>query len=38
MGVRGHAAPTRDELRGLLDTIIARLMNMLTRQGHLVEE
>ncbi len=31
-------APTRNELRDLLDRIIARLMQMLTRQGHLVEE
>jgi len=31
-------APTRNELEGLLDRIIARLMKMLTRQGHLVEE
>jgi hypothetical protein len=31
-------APTRDELQGLLDKIIARLMKMLTRQGYLVEE
>ena len=31
-------ASTREELQGLLDTIIARLMNMLTRQGYLVEE
>ena len=31
-------APTRAELEGLLDKIIARLMKMLTRQGHLVEE
>ena len=31
-------APTRDELAGLLDKIITRLMKMLTRQGHLVEE
>jgi hypothetical protein len=31
-------APTRDELQDLLDKIIARLMKMLTRLGHLVEE
>lgn len=31
-------APTRAELEGLLDKIIVRLMKMLTRQGHLVEE
>jgi hypothetical protein len=31
-------APSRDELQGLLDTIIARLLKMLTRSGHLVEE
>ena len=31
-------APSRDELAGLLGKIIARLMKMLTRQGHLVEE
>jgi hypothetical protein len=31
-------APTGDELAGLLDQIIARLMKMLTRSGHLVEE
>ena len=31
-------APTRDELQGLLDKIITRLMKMLTRLGHLVEE
>lgn len=31
-------APSRDELQGLLLKIIARLMNMLTRQGCLVEE
>jgi hypothetical protein len=31
-------APSRDELKGLLDRIIARLMKMLTRSGHLVEE
>ena len=30
--------PSRDELAGLLDRIIARLMKMLTRQGYLVEE
>ena len=30
--------PTRDELQGLLDNIIARLMKMLTRKGYLVEE
>jgi hypothetical protein len=28
-------APTRDELQGLLDKIIARLMNMLTRACYL---
>ena len=31
-------APSRDELAGLLDKIIARLLAMLTRQGHLIEE
>ena len=31
-------APGRDELAGLLDKIIARLLKMLTRQGYLVEE
>lgn len=31
-------APTGDELAGLLDQIVARLMKMLTRAGHLVEE
>jgi hypothetical protein len=31
-------APTGDELEGLLDKIVARLMKMLTRSGHLVEE
>jgi len=31
-------APTSDELASLLDRIIARLMKMLTRAGHLVEE
>jgi hypothetical protein len=31
-------APTRAELEGLLDKIIARLMKMLTRLGYLVEE
>ena|SRR5215831_14969171 len=31
-------APTRNELRDLLDRIEARLMKMLTRQGHLMEE
>jgi hypothetical protein len=30
--------PNRDELQGLLDKIIVRLMKMLTRQGYLVEE
>jgi hypothetical protein len=29
-------APSRDELAGLLDKIIARLLKMLTRQGYLV--
>jgi hypothetical protein len=35
-----QAAPacTGDELKGLLDKIVVRLMNMLTRQGYLVEE
>ena len=47
-GVYRHAAgepvfqdarpPTRDELQGLLDKVIARLMKMLTRQGYLIEE
>jgi hypothetical protein len=31
-------APARDELQGLLDRIIARLLKRLTRSGHLVEE
>ena len=31
-------APSRDELAGLLDKIIARLMKMLTRLGYLIEE
>jgi hypothetical protein len=31
-------APTRAELEGLLDKIIARLLKMLTRLGYLVEE
>jgi hypothetical protein len=31
-------APTDDELKGLLDQIVARLMKLLTRRGHLVEE
>ena len=31
-------APARAELEGVLDKIIVRLMKMLTRQGHLVEE
>ena len=31
-------APSRDELAGLLDKIIARLLAMLTRQGYLVKE
>jgi hypothetical protein len=31
-------APAGDELEGLLDKIIARLMKMLTRLGYLVEE
>ena len=31
-------APSRDELAGLLDKIIARLMKMLTRQGYLLKE
>ena len=31
-------APSRDELAGLLDKIIARLMKLLTRQGYLVKE
>lgn len=31
-------APTRDELQGLLDKIIARLLKRLTRLGYLVEE
>ena len=29
--------PSRDELAGLLDRIIARLMKMLTRQGYLAD-
>jgi hypothetical protein len=35
---REARAPTDDELKGLLDQIVARLMKMLTRTGHLVEE
>ena len=31
-------APSRDELAGLLNKIIARLLKMLTRLGHLIEE
>jgi hypothetical protein len=31
-------APTDDELKGLLEQIVARLMKMLARTGHLVEE
>jgi hypothetical protein len=31
-------APTEDELKGLLDQIVARLMKLLTRRGYLVEE
>jgi hypothetical protein len=31
-------APTHDELQGLLDKIIVRLMKLLTRRGYLVEE
>ena len=31
-------APSRNEFAGLLDKIIARLLKMLTRQDHLVEE
>jgi hypothetical protein len=31
-------APTGDELQGLLETIVARLLKLLTRQGYLVEE
>ena len=31
-------APSRDELAGLLDKMIVRLMKMLTRQGYLVQE
>ncbi len=31
-------APSRDELAGLLDKIIARLMKILTLLGHLIEE
>ena len=31
-------APGRDELQGLLDKIIARLLKLLTRQGYLAEE
>jgi len=30
--------PSRDELAGLLDKIIARLMKMLTRLGYHIEE
>ena len=35
---QGARAPTRAELEGLLDKIIARLLKMLTRLGYLVEE
>ncbi len=31
-------APTDDDLRALLQTVIARLMKMLTRRGVLVED
>jgi hypothetical protein len=31
-------APHRDELTGVLDTIIARLMKLLTGKGYLIEE
>jgi len=31
-------APTREELQGLLERIVARLLKLLTRQGYLVEE
>ena len=31
-------APSRDELAGLLDKMIVRLMKMSTRQGYLVQE
>jgi len=31
-------APTDEELRALLDTVIARLMKMITRRGALVED
>jgi len=31
-------APSRDELKGLLDTIIAWLMKLFTRKGYLIEE
>ena len=31
-------APSRDELAGLLNKIIARLLKMLTRLGYLIEE
>jgi len=31
-------APSGEELQGLLDKLIARVMKMLTRSGHLVEE
>jgi hypothetical protein len=36
-GVSAHRGPF-DELAGLLDKLIARVMKMLTRSGHLVEE
>ena len=32
------SAPTDDELHALLQTVIARLMKMLTRRGVLVED
>jgi hypothetical protein len=31
-------APNRDELKGVLDTIIARLVKLLTGKGYLIEE
>ena len=35
---RASRAPTDDELKGLLDKLIVRVMKMLTRRGDLVEE
>ena len=37
-GFQQARAPTGAELQRLLDTITARLLKLLTRQGYLVEE